>query len=67
MLRRKGCVRVENGLCWVISTRKKTRGLFFPVLTPTLWKLMLMQGGKSIITYILENGFQERKFETITL
>lgn len=49
----------------LVSTRKETRGLFFPVPTPTIWKLMLIQDGKSKITRILESGFQERKFETI--
>lgn len=51
--------------CAEFISTKETRSLFFPVLSPTIWKLMLIQDGKSKITPILESGFQERKLETI--
>lgn len=51
MLRSKGCVRVENGLCWVNLYQEGNKGFVFSVLTPIIWKLMLLQDGKSKITH----------------
>lgn len=64
MLRRKGCVRAENGLCWVSLYQEGNKGFVFLCPYPSYLEVDVDAAWiKQNHTYLGE--WVSRKFETI--